>query len=179
MYLIPKRQYAAQYNAHGFYNNSQVVPINQRRRELSDAIYVKSDVQSFNAQYTINNMNRAGFVAVEIPADTLVDDPLRVDNSRFTIGEKPNGLNVNVNSNISGRYGALKISMPSQYGQLGSIKQFPISGGCIHPLSLQPGIKMSTPVLFSGDVYINRFTEKNSMLFFSGRCTDIYDQLFF
>lgn len=167
LYLIPKIQYGAQYDSHGFYNNTSVAPINQRRREVVDAIYVKSNVQSLNNKYTINNLNRGSFVAVEIPSDTLLDDPVNVDNSRFIISDRNGSLNTNYQSNISGRYGALKISMPSQYGQLNSIKQFPISGGCIHKIAADPTTKATSPVLFSGDVYINRFTEKNSMLFFN------------
>lgn len=167
MYLAPKIQYAAQYNSHGFYGNFTVAPAGGRRREVVDAIYVKNNVQSFNSRYAINNINRSGFVAVEIPTNSPLENPFTLDDSRFTIGEKSASLNTIYQSNISGHYGALKISMPSQYGQLDNIKQFPISAGCIHSISLTPNAKMSTPVLFGGDVYINRFTEKNSMLFFT------------
>lgn len=167
LYLTPKVQFAAQYNAHGFYNNSVVMPIGERRREVVDAIYVKNNVQSFNSSYNINNLNRSNFVAIELPATAPLKDPAVQDNSRFTIGEKAVELNKPISSNIASHYGALKLSMPSQYGQLGSIKQFPISGGCIHQLSAIPNAKNTTPVLFGGDTYINRFTEKNSMLFFT------------
>jgi hypothetical protein len=167
LYLSPKVQYAAQYNSHGFYNNGIPAQVGARRREVVDAIYVKNNMQSFNARYAINNMNRAGFVAVEIPENNTLNNPTTVDDSRFTIGEKSATLNTIYQSNISGHYGALKINMPSQYGQLSTIKQLPISGGCVHNLSLLPGAKMTSPVLFGGDVYINRFTEKNTMLFFT------------
>jgi hypothetical protein len=164
MYLAPKVQYAAQYNSHGFYNQGTVTPVGERRREVVDSIYVKNNVQSFNSRYNINNNNRSNFVAVEISSTAPLRDPTVVDDSRFTIGEKSANLNTPITSKIASHYGALKLSMPSQYGQLNGVKQMPISGGCVHALS--PGANTS-PVLFGGDTYINRFTEKNSMLFFT------------
>jgi len=167
LYLVPKRQYAAQYVSHGFYDKGVAAPEGGRRRQVVDAIYVKSNVQSFNLRYNINNMNRGGFVAVEIPENSVFENPTTIDDSRFTMGEKNASLNNVYSSTISGYYGALKISMPSQYGQLDSIKQLPISGGCVHDTSLVAGTKLTSPILFGGDIYINRFTEKNTMLFFT------------
>ena len=163
MYLAPKVQYGAQYNSHGFYNQGVVTPPGERRREVVDSIYVKNNVQSFNSRYNINNNNRSSFVAVEIPSTTPLKDPV-TDDSRFTIGEKAASLNTPISSKIASHYGALKLSIPSQYGQLTGIKQTPISAGCVHPLSTGAN---TSPILFGGDTYINRFTEKNSMLFFT------------
>jgi len=90
---------------------------------------------------------------------------------------------------IASHYAAVKVRLQNQYGQLQGIKQIVITpceqkidyntlatwgpynscGTC----NLQVRIKKinTTPVFFGGDVYVNRYTEKNTMFFF-------YDWLF-
>ena len=81
---------------------------------------------------------------------------------------------------IASHYVGLKIRIRNQYGQLNSIKQIPITP-CEQkfnylalpqegPVCTNPGPNLKiTPksgVLFNGDTYINRYTEKNKMVFF-------------
>lgn len=81
---------------------------------------------------------------------------------------------------ISSHYAALKYRIRNQYGQLESIKQIPITP-CEQKLAdysvqsisntLCPGQTVltgitRTNIFFGGDVFINRYTEKNTMLFF-------------
>lgn len=162
--IIPKRQYAAQYNSHGFYSESATAVVGARRRKVIDQIYVKSSINQFNNEYQINNVNRSGYVTIQVATD--IEDPVNTDNSRMTMGEANRGYNQSISSTISSRYGALKLSIPSQYGQLESIKQLPISE-CISPIEPVKGKENTTVVMFGGDTYINRFTEKNSMVFFT------------
>ena len=95
-------------------------------------------------------------------------------------------------SNIASHYVGLKYNVQNQYGKLESIKQViattcevrfdpnniitPInpngdvnlivtSANCLGIQVLQKKLK-TTDVIFGGDTYINRFTEKNTMLFF-------------
>jgi len=163
--LIPKRQYAAQFNSHGFYNQFRVSTAGNRRRKVVDAGYVSgSNIQYFNNKYQVNNIHRSSGLVIEVGAD--IADPTIVDNSRTTIGESGKGLYDPFDRTISSHYGGLKITFPSQYGQLDTIKQIPISY-CTLPLTPDKTKKFSTGVLFGGDIYINRFTEKNSMFFFT------------
>ena len=165
--VIPYKQYAAQYVSHGYYNKSKVTPEGNRRRKLIESSYVGSDVQSFFADaqnYMINNFNRGKFVVIKTHAD--ISDPTIQDTSRYLISEKNANLYSTYQTSISGHYGALKIPLPSQYGQLDSLKQLPISL-CIEDISASTDSKFTSNVYFNGDVYINRFTEKNSMLFFN------------
>lgn len=162
--FIPKRQYAAQYISHGFYNEFEDVLDGNKRRKILTSRYVSQSVQSFNTDYQINNANRNAFVAVQV--QTELNDPVNRDESRFTMQKSGYKLNTNIISNISSYYGAIKIPSPSQYGQLDSIKQIVISY-CIEPTSPIVGLKYTSPVYFGGDVYVNRYTEKNSMLFFN------------
>lgn len=164
--LVGYRHYAAQYYAHGFYNNASIQPLNRRRRSIVNTSYVNSDVATFSSKYNIHNLNRGKFVAVEVPEQYALGAPTIVDNSRFIISEKNGELNTNYTSTISGLYGALKIPLDAQYGQLDSIKQLPVST-CITATVPSKTTKFTSPILFGGDIYINRFTEKNNMLFFN------------
>ncbi len=82
---------------------------------------------------------------------------------------------------IGSYYGGLKYRLQNQYGQLNSVKQIPITpceqkdfrlspNGPIcdtnDPNALYLNIIPNTPILFGGDTFINRYTEKNNMFFF-------------
>ena len=170
--LIPKRQYAAQYNSHGFYNKNLQSVLGNRRRKIVNAAYVGSHIQSFMSNsgstvvpYQINNINRSKNLVIEVGAD--INNPTNVDNSRFTMGDA--GIDVNgivPNKTIASHYGALKLAVPSQYGQLESIKQVGVYS-CVNLTKPVKTSKYNTSVLFGGDIYVNRFTEKNTFFFFN------------
>ena len=162
--LIPKKQFSAQHNAYGKYTGFLAAQVNNLRRKVTNAVYVDNNIQTFSPEYRINNLYRNNFVAIELSQE--VQDPRNVDNSRRTMGDAQVGLNQDFESTISSYYGALKNPLAGQYGQLESIRQIPISTDVqvINPLV---NIKYTSPIHFGGDVYINRFTEKNSMYFFN------------
>jgi hypothetical protein len=163
--LMPFRQFAAQYNSHGFYSVSQANRQGNMRREIVDSRYVDSSIQQFTSEYQVNNINRSRFVVLQLGQE--VENPISaVDNSRFTIGESGTDYNKPLSSTICSYYGALKLSIPSQYGQLESVEQLPIST-CIEPSTASTTTRLKSAVLFGGDTYINRFTEKNTMFFFT------------
>jgi hypothetical protein len=170
--LIPFVQYSLQYDSYGFYNNSIVNPINNRRRKINDAYYVGPTIQQYNQLYQVNNLHRSRIVVFDI--DNSINPPLVTDNSRVLKSEVASDIDQLFSKKISGQYAAMKIAMPSQYGQLDMIKQIPIST-CIFPINpLAPlGTVYSTSTtnnpgpLWGGDIYVNRFTEKNSMFFFN------------
>jgi hypothetical protein len=160
--MIPAVQNALQFNAHGLYNKSIQKQEGQQRYRIDKALYIGTGIYSFDNDTNINNANRSKFVALKLGRE--VDNPVTVDNSRYRIHQIGGKVNTKGISTISSHYGSLKIAFPSQYGQLESIKQLPISGGCIHEASGSG--KYSTGTLWGGDVYINRFTEKNTMYFY-------------
>ena len=161
--FIPRQYYAAQYNSYGFYNQSVPVQEGNRRREIADAKYVSNALQGYDANYQINNVYRTKTVVLKVNGE--FDDPSIKDTSRFLMSEAGVDLNTYVTRDISSYYGAMKIPLPSQYGQLESIKQLLISP-CMEDVIPDPKAIYSSSVYFGGDVYINRFTEKNSMFFF-------------
>ena len=117
---------------------------------------------------------------------TAIDANL-ADNLGYSEKKKSNPFSVK----ISSHYACLKLRIRNQYGQmdtaggLSGIKQIPITTcevkfdpntlSTAGPFCTNPGIdqKLLPPSgpLFNGDTYINRYTEKNVMLFF-------YDWLF-
>ena len=156
LFLCPKVDFSAQYKSHGFYDSSIPISIpSNTRRSIDNSAYVGTGLQMFGG-YQINNLNRNKFVAVKI---NKTFQPTTKDNSRFIKGGYP--LGQNAQRTIASYYGALKVPMDTQYGQLEQIKQIPIST-CVTPVT-----QTMTDVLFGGDIYINRFTEKNTMMFFT------------
>jgi len=162
--LVPKRQNALQYISHGFYDNSISNQIGNRRRSILQSYYLGSNIQQFTNNYQVNNLNRNKVVILK--TNSIINNPIVQDNSRFLYSETDETISKNVQKDISSYYASLKIPMPSQYGQLEQIKQIPIST-CVNPITPNKSLRFSTQTLFGGDIYINRFTEKNTMLFFS------------
>jgi hypothetical protein len=90
---------------------------------------------------------------------------------------------IEFSTRIGSHYGAMKIDNDDQYGQLKTITQFPITPceqkfnytalpqdtiilpSPVNKIFYQK-IITQTPVIFGGDTYITRFTEKNPMFFF-------------
>jgi len=167
MGLIPTRQYALQYNSHGFYD--KVISTNvssNHRRSITQSNYVGSNVQSFTGEFRINNLYRPNYVVLKLNQE--ISNPSVEDKSRNRIkGDQFNGeINDTFTSTISSHYAALKTNLPAQYGQIGSVKQLPIST-CIQKITPVKNQKFKSDILFGGDTYINRFTEKNTYFFFN------------
>jgi hypothetical protein len=175
--LIPPRQYAMQYNSFGNYdipiNTGGIVPF-----PIEDYQYVKGQVQSFSG-YTINNLYRNDYVVLKLNQNI----PTRKnDRSRYNLG--PNGSapinkwhtshqlqNAPVTNNtIDSYYAVYRTPQSSQYGQVDSTKQVPI--GCVQKITPSATQFYTSPVLFGGDTYINRYTEKNPFMFFNDWLVD-------
>ena len=169
--IVPKVQFARQFNSHGFYNQVISNTNGNIRRKILNSIYVSSNIQQFpnttlsSVNYRINNINRSRVVVLQTNTDIL--DPENInggteEETRYLISQQNT---TSYNKRLFSYYTALKLSIPSQYGQLESIKQLVISS-CYSDMTSSNTV-FSTSVLFGGDVYINRFTEKNTMFFFT------------
>jgi hypothetical protein len=173
--LIPRRQYALQYNSHGFFNKFTQSQTGNRRRKIDDSLYVGGNVQGFDNGFRINNLYRGNFVVIKLPSGKTFANPRNVDNSRVLISDVGVEPRKGFQRNISCHYGAIKIPLPAQYGQLESIKQVPVST-CVGKTNGATGVKFTSDILFGGDVYINKFTEKNTMPFFNDWMIDFPDE---
>src|SRR5574343_595618 len=162
--MLPFRQFAYQYNSPGFYSNTNSTAVGNKRRKIVEANYLEPHLQEFTDEFRVNNLFRSRAVIVKINGQ--IQNPTVVDNTRKTIGELNAWDNptVTFSTNTSAYYAAIKNRIDNQYGQIDSIIQLPISQGV---QKTEPGKVYTSPVFFGGDVYINRYTEKNTMFFFN------------
>jgi len=163
--LIPAHQFARQFNSHAFYN--KVNPgytygtqyLNALTLDVTDYDYIGGLVQSYKND-EINNLFRNSYVFLAVDPQNSIKSPTLQDNTRYTICNN-NGDESPTIKDTSCFYTGIKTPYASQYGQIGSVSQQLLSG-CVYPIS-----QTVTPVLFGGDTYITRYTEKNPFLFFN------------
>lgn len=158
--LIPGRQYAAQYNSAGFYDTPGVS--NRTTYGIRDYEYIRGQIQSF-AGTSINNLYRSNYVALQLEAPIV---PYFGDsNSRFNLQAGNLTLGTVYSRPIGSYYAAYKVPQAAQYGQIDSTKQVPID--CMQIAVPGTSSIFTSGVLFGGDIYINRYTEKNPFFFFN------------
>jgi len=170
--MLGYRQYALQHLSHGKYDNFIASSTGNRRRKLENSIYIKNQNYSYGTDRSINNFLRSKSVALETVGD--IANPSVVDTSKYTLGQK-NEWRLELTdikrrrftTSISSRYVGVKISNENQYGQLDSIAQSLTSCAQILPDTYSTATQFSSPVIFGGDIYITRYTEKNTMFFFN------------
>lgn len=182
--LVKYEQYAMRYISHGVLHKDSIGNTQlEKRRLISDSGYLDNQFNQF-VNKRVNNLYRSSTVAVH--TNGTFSNPSLQDTSINTIGTNITGQTSFNNPNevfqttASCYYSGLKLRYRNQYGQLDSVKQIPI--GCPitfagnKPLpdtviSSFAGVTtflytFSTPVLFGGDTYIGRYTEKNTFFYF-------------
>jgi hypothetical protein len=177
--MVKFRDYALQYNSHGFYHSYANVAngaapagiAKSIRRLIADdgAKYMGAALHDMDAAYRVNNLNRNKYVALKLTAD-IADPVSATDNSRARVRDAVSHKKPDVfktfNTNTVAYYGAIKLDYQNQYGQLQSIVQIP-TDSCVYNTIPDDRLLFSSSPIFGGDVYINRFTEKNPYLFFN------------
>ena len=179
--LVNKSDFVLKYNSVGFFNKFDKINTGLFRIKNTDSNYLGQSFQSFdNGRYKINNLFRPTTVAISLDKD--VTEPTVIDKSRFTVGGDVN-TNGTINiftdeylldpstkqiRSISAYYGALKFNFDNQYGQLDGIKQIQMRG-CVEYLdpTKPDAFKYSSSAIFSGDIFITRYTEKVIMPIFA------------
>lgn len=164
--LIPRRNFAYQFNSVGVYNNSVPLPNDSgnKIRRIDIGQYLTSGINSAGDTYGINNYQREGsvYLKVNVPLPKPSDVAgVPVDNSRWTPGQ--NGCTTDYQTrNVSSFYAAIKRNAPDQYGQIGSYELidtgFQWIFGKTNPSSPQS--------IFGGDTYISKFALKRKIPFF-------------
>ncbi|TXG78742.1 hypothetical protein E6Q11_00390 [Candidatus Dojkabacteria bacterium] len=161
------QQHALQYISECFYNRFRTPIADNGRRILEDAIYLDPQLQDYGTNYRINNVFRGRTVALNTTAQ--VQNPLTTDNSRrivaTAVGPTYADPTVPFNTQAASHYVGLRQRLRNQYGQLEGIIQVPVTTCAIDKSNTDSG------VLFNGDIYIGRYTEKNTFFYF-------YDWLF-
>jgi hypothetical protein len=171
------------------------------RRLINDVSYLKGQFQ-YIGNYKVNNLFRPNCVAIHLGKDlngSIVDNPIFMqnafaptvtDSSLQTVGSilaNTGGdvINRGINQNnfTSGKfftttscmYGALKIRLRNQYGQIESANE--ITTGCtqrfkgaineeLTQADAGQVVVIQSPAIFGGDTYIGRYTEKNTFFYF-------------
>ena len=188
--VIKNRDYALQFNSHAFYSNSSTVFNNDvpsgyitsitRKIQENGAKYIGSGVQEFDSTHRINNINRNKYVAVKLIND--VPNPSSIlDTTRHRIKDEVtvnhiNPLSADVINATVAYYGAIKVDYENQYGQLSSIVQIPTDSCVLFSSDYTYDNPNSVGPVFGGDVYINRYTEKNPYMFFNTWQYDVPDR---
>lgn len=166
------QQYALQQVSQCFYNSfDRLVPA-QYRHYIDNGQYLGSSFQELDANTRINNLYRASTVVLDLASEVANVETLTglADTSKQTLQTIGGNIHENptevfTTKRASSHYAALKVRLRNQYGQIGSVKQIPI--GCVNPMEeAHVGHGIESPVIFGGDVYVTRYTEKNTMFFF-------------
>lgn len=155
------------------------------RTKILNQDYIGSSVKGFasNEQgvsnFKLNNLNRPDTIAIRL--DNFLRDAGDIsgitDTSLYCIGgdaaddygntfiQSPENPRV---KDICMNYGALKFNFENQYGQLRNIKQTPMPG-CIY--EIQPNLPndaiYGTGPIFSGDIFVGKYSEKVIMPIFN------------
>jgi hypothetical protein len=154
-------QFAYRIQSHGLYDKvKQDSPVGFRRRQLDNARYLSDNIQDVDNQHRVNNLfrNKTVYLNTKYSLGTLVGEKTRYTQLELGLTNKKDK---NFENKITlTTYAALKLRLVNQYGQLQSLKQIKITNCVIDKNTSK------TPVLFGGDVYINRYTEKNTFFYF-------------
>jgi hypothetical protein len=191
--LSKGRQFALKYYSHGALHKHRMgnaKHLNQNtRRYIRNAAYLNNQFQTFD-NVSINNIYRSGSVALELLGASdlgditnpfLEDNTVQVVSTARNSGLLYNNLNNpnytaertfdSFSTTASSYYAGLKQRIRNQYGQLESIVQVPTSCVVIvnnnNPISSSAqSLTYSSPIIFGGDIYIGRYTEKNTFFYF-------------
>ena len=187
--IIPYRDYVLRSTAHmGLFKFQKgSAKVTNQRRWVDQITYLDNQFQSLG-NYRINNLYRSKCIAIKTTKDIINSGAFaRVvpDNSVQTIGTITSGNAINkgisyVNpssgkfySSAQAYYGALKIRLRNQYGQIVSTNQ--LTTGCTVIVNNNEPLQDSaagtvianvTPPIFGGDTYVGRYTEKNTFFYF-------------
>jgi hypothetical protein len=160
--LSGANQYALQSQAHCFYDKFGLDQPGSKRFSLNEAIYLDPDIQDLGISFRINNLYRSRSVALE--TERVVNYPIGIDDTQQTVSTS--GVPADDPTKTAFRrqavshYAALKSRLRNQYGQIEGIIQIPATT-CMTPIT-----QTTSDVIFGGDTYVNRYTEKNTMFFF-------------
>ena len=169
------QQYALRYLSHGNLHKHRIgnVVLGNSRRLITNDTYLENQLQNFDG-VTVNNAYRGRSVALGVQG--AVNDPSITDNTVqiYTTARAAGLLSNNVErafekfrTTACSYYGGMKLRIRNQYGQLESVRQIPT--GCIvriNPSTTTLTSKFKSGILFGGDIYVGRYTEKNTFFYF-------------
>lgn len=162
-------QYATAYQSHCFFNNHNFARANTRAG-ITNASYISDRIQEFGG-ITANNLYRGSCVGLDLNAnipDSTVQDVSRVLMSQVFGNTDEENLGIEFNTGFAAaHYAGLKQRLRNQYGQVDGVIQIPTSS-CYQEYVIDPTNPSgaTSEVIFGGDIYIGRYTEKNTFFYF-------------
>ena len=186
--VSPPRDYAVHSLSHCFFNNYRRPQTDNNRRAIGEQAYIGPALVDWS-DFRINNIFRTRFVAIKTEAaqsnNAQFADPIVTDTACINIENAANlnnGPTADEIDNVfktvgSAHYAGLKQRIRNQYGQINGIMQVPVSYGTQSKDFNLPyeGAPSESGVLFNGDIYIGRYTEKNTILYFYDWLFDVPD----
>lgn len=159
--LIPARQFATQYNSYGRYNIPLSLQGGAMTVGIQDYLYIRGYNQYF-AGAAVNNLYRNNYLGIQLTGNI---PRLAGEFSRFLLSQVGGNKDWQSGGRLFSYYAAYTVPQGAQYGQVDSAKQVPVS--CMIPVIPTAGARFTSPVIFGGDTYINRYTEKNPFFYFN------------
>ena len=190
--VSPPRDYAVHSLSHCYFNKYKRPRPDNSRRNVSEQAYIGPALVDWSG-FRINNIFRSRFVAVQTsavtPSNRIFDDPTVTDTACISINSArnlPDGPSKDEIDNVfrvtgSAQYAGLKQRIRNQYGQINGIVQVPVSYGTTPKTAgvTYEGEPSSTEVFYNGDIYVGRYTEKNTILYFYDWLYDVPDNTSF
>lgn len=198
--LIPRKNFAYQYNSRGYYSGFTAIPnhtINSfngemgiKIRSLDIAKYLSPNVLNIGDDYPVNNYQRES--SVYFKCNKYFKDYDTDEFSRYTLGtagqyrnffsipaiadtwcSNPNNIN---STDIRSYYASNKRYVPDQYGNIENVNW--VTTG--YEVSLENDVLKETYYpAFGGDTFINLFSLKRKMPFFTGNMVGRPDEIAF
>jgi hypothetical protein len=170
--LVPYNNFGYTFNSLGNYGNSYGVPNEgDKIRAVDFNKYIIDGINGVEDARQINNIRREKSVYVAT-GDTLpfpheYNSSIPTDTSRYNLASRGDSLTPETirRSEISSYYGSIKRFLPSQWGQMYSYET--IDTGFYSPLFDDLNQRFTSfPLIFGGDIFINRFAYKSKLPFF-------------
>lgn len=167
--LIPRKNFAYQYNSIGIYDKTYPVPNNtgNKVRRIDIGAYLSSGINSVGDEFGINNYQRES--SVYLKTNSILPFPSDIngvpeDQSRVT-GSQAGCAGDTATRPISSYYASIKRNNPGQYGQIGSYELVDTGFQWFFDKTTNNALANLQSV-FGGDIYINRFGLKRKYPFF-------------
>lgn len=172
------RQFVLAYQSHAnlLKHNKGAVTVGNSRRYITESGYLENQLQDFG-NFKINNIYRGRAVALDLNSDIAAtagtDNTLQCVSTAISndlIENTPSHHFDTFKTTTHSYYAGLKIRLRNQYGQLQSVRQ--ITTGCMAKMPIitattDPSQNLpNSPIIFGGDIYIGRYTEKNTFFYF-------------
>ena len=154
------QQHAVQYQSLCKYENFAAPYANNRRRKINDARFLNPGVQNYQTNYVVNHIYRNETVMFDTAVDIENITGAIADVSRPPRASALPDMYKTYARRASSHYAALKVRLRNQYGQVYDIRQLLVSS-C--PVNIT---NTSTGLLFGGDTYIGKYSEKNTLYYF-------------